>query len=124
MLINFKIIKLSNDIYIHFALEREIWKTVVLNKHAETLRSILGNANLSGKFLVSTNLFTNIPLQETRHKNKSHFAINSQNLKNSSFLATSQTHLLFNSKFYNQIDGVAMDSPLVPVLANIFMVFL
>ena len=37
--------------------------------------------------------------------------------------ATSQTHFIFNSKFYNQIDGVAMGSPLAPVLANIFMGF-
>ena len=29
---------------------------------------------------------------------------------------------MFNSKFYNQIDGVAMGSPLAPVFANIFMV--
>ena len=29
----------------------------------------------------------------------------------------------FFSKFYNQIDGVAMGSPLAPVLANIFMGF-
>ena len=29
----------------------------------------------------------------------------------------------FNSKFFNQIDGVAMSSPLAPVLANIFMGF-
>ena len=27
-------------------------------------------------------------------------------------------HFIFNSKFYNQIDGVAMGSPLAPVLAN------
>ena len=30
---------------------------------------------------------------------------------------------MFNSKFYNQIDGVAIGSPLAPVLANIFMDF-
>ena len=30
---------------------------------------------------------------------------------------------MFNSKFYNQIDGVAMGSPLSPVLTNIFMGF-
>ena len=29
----------------------------------------------------------------------------------------------FKGKFYNQIDGVAMGSPLAPVLANIFMGF-
>ena len=30
---------------------------------------------------------------------------------------------MFNSKFYNEIDGVVMGSPLPPVLANIFMGF-
>ena len=30
---------------------------------------------------------------------------------------------MFNCKFYNQIDGVSMGSPLAPVLANIFMDF-
>ena len=28
---------------------------------------------------------------------------------------------LFKSKFYDQIDGVVMGSPLAPVLANVFM---
>ena len=32
-------------------------------------------------------------------------------------------HFIFNSKFYNQIDGVAIGSPLVPVLPNIFIGF-
>ena len=36
-------IKFSNDIYIYFALEKEIGKIAVLKKHAETLRSILKN---------------------------------------------------------------------------------
>ena len=37
--------------------------------------------------------------------------------------ATLQSHFIFSSKFYNQIDAVAMGSPLAPVLANIFMDF-
>ena len=37
--------------------------------------------------------------------------------------AKSQTHFIFNGTFYNQRDGVAMGSPLAPVLANIFMGF-
>ena len=37
--------------------------------------------------------------------------------------ATSQTYFLFNNKFYNQIDAVALGFPLAPVLANIFMCF-
>ena len=32
-----------------------------------------------------------------------------------------QYYFLFNGKFYDQIDGVAMGSPLAPVLANLFM---
>ena len=35
--------------------------------------------------------------------------------------ATSQTHFIFNSKFYNQIDGVAVGSLLAPVLPKILM---
>ena len=35
--------------------------------------------------------------------------------------ATSGTYFLFQGTFYNQIDGVAMGSPLGPVLANLFM---
>ena len=49
--------------------------------------------------------------------------ITRKELKELFLFATSQTHFIFNSKFYNQIDGVAMDSPLTPVLANIFMGF-
>ena len=36
-------------------------------------------------------------------------------------IATCETHCLFKGKFYDQIDGVAMGSPLAPVLANLFM---
>ena len=35
--------------------------------------------------------------------------------------ATAETHFLFEGKVYDQIDGVAMGSPLAPVLANLFM---
>ena len=49
--------------------------------------------------------------------------ITKKELKKLLLFAISQTHLIFNSKFFNQIDGVAMDSLLVPVLTNIFMVF-
>ena len=36
-------------------------------------------------------------------------------------VATAQTHFLFNGFFYDQVDGIAMGCPLVPVLANLFM---
>ena len=35
--------------------------------------------------------------------------------------ATKKSHFLFDDQYYDQIDGVAMDSPLGPVLANIFL---
>ena len=38
--------------------------------------------------------------------------------------ATSRTHFLFNGKIYSQINGVAMGSPVGPLLADIFLVHL
>ena len=35
--------------------------------------------------------------------------------------ATCETYFLFTGKFYDQIDGVEMASPLAPVLANLFV---
>ena len=91
------------------------------------------NANLSRKLLVSchvTSLFTNIPLQETIDiainfifNHNPNLSITKKKLKKLFLFATSQTHLTFNNKLYNQIDGVAMGSPLAPVLANIFAIF-
>ena len=95
--------------------------------------SQIKNANLSGKYLVSydvTGLFTNILLQETIDvainlifNHNPNLNITRKELKKRFLFATSQTHFMFNSKFYNQIDEVAMGSPLAPVLANIFMGF-
>ena len=82
--------------------------------------SQIKNANLSKKFLVSydvTSLFTNIPLQETIDiavnlifNHNPNLNITEKELKKLFLFATSQTHFIFNSKFYNQIDGVAMGS--------------
>ena len=95
--------------------------------------SQINNANLCKKFLVSydvTSLFTNIALQETIDiainlifNHNPNLNITIKELKKLFLLATSQTHFFFYSKFYNQIDGVAMGSLLAPVLANIFMGF-
>ena len=87
----------------------------------------------NNKFLVSfdvVSLFTNIPLTETIDIAVDLILTNHPNLKISrsdltklfSF-ATCQTHFLFNGLVYDQIDGVAMGSPLAPVLANLFMGF-
>ena len=84
-------------------------------------------------FLVSydvTSLFTNIPLQETIDiainlifNHNPNLNITRKELKKLFLFATSQTHFIFNSKFYNQIDGVVMSPLLAPALANILIGF-
>ena len=93
--------------------------------------SQIKNANLSRKCIVSYDvikIFANIPLQKTIDiainlifNHNPNLNITKKELKK--LFATSQTHFIFNNKFYNQIDGVAMGSVLAPVLANIFMGF-
>ena len=83
----------------------------------EELRSF----DLKNKFLISfdvESLFTNIPLNETID-----ISIKKTDLKKLFSVATSETHFLFNGKFYDQVDGVAMGSPLAPILANLFLGF-
>ena len=73
-------------------------------------------------------LFTNIPLNETidlavdllMDKEPS-IKMSKKQLKKLFHFATAQTHFMFNGDYYDQIDGVAMGSPLGPVLANLFM---
>ena len=109
---------------------------VVLNyscKDTFSFASRIKNTSLSGKLLVSydvTSLFTNIPLQETIYtainlifNHNSNLNITKKELKKIFLFPVSQSHFLFNSKFYNQIDGVVMASSLAPVLANNFMGF-
>ena len=89
------------------------------------------NANVFRKFLVSydvTSLFTNIQLQETIDaainlifNHNRNLNISKTELKKNFLFPTSQTNFIFNSKFYNQVDEVAMSFRLDPVLANIFM---
>ena len=42
-------------------------------------------------------------------------------LKELFLVATAKNHFQFNGKMYDQIDGVAMGSPLAPALANLFL---
>ena len=74
-------------------------------------------------------LFTNIPLTETLnlcvqnlYRNQTHVG----NLTQSSFysllkITMFESFFIFDGKFYEQFDGVAMGSPLGPTLANAFM---
>ena len=74
-------------------------------------------------------LFTNIPLDETidicidslyKHDENTP-KIPKDVFHNLLTVATKESFFMFNNKFYKQIDGVAMGSPLGPALANIFM---
>ena len=106
---------------------------ITLSKDTFSFVSQIKNVNLSGKFLVSYNVtshFTNIPLQEIIDiainlifKHNPNLNITKKELKKLFLFATSQIHFLFNGKFYNQIDEVAMGSPIAPVLANTFIGF-
>ena len=73
-------------------------------------------------------LFTNIPLLESVElavdyilTGNPNIRLSKDNLEELFLIATAQTHLLFQGNYYGQIDGVAMGSPLAPVLANLFM---
>ena len=75
-----------------------------------------------------SSLFTNVPLDETLNicLNKLYSLPDPPKLPRPILLkllefATKKSHFLFDGRYYDQIDGVAMGSPLGPVLANIFM---
>ena len=98
-------------------------------KNTFSFTSQIKNVNLCKKVLVSynvTNLFTNIPLQETIDIAINlifNLKITRKEHKKIFLFTTSQNHFIFNRKFYNQNDGVVTGSPLAPVLTNIFRGF-
>ena len=74
-------------------------------------------------------LFTNIPLDETIDICINQLFENTDivegfkksELKQLLCLATKESYFIFNGLLYKQVDGVAMDSPLGPSLANPFL---
>ena len=74
-------------------------------------------------------LFTNVPLDETIEisvkklfgRNKKYKGFSRQQFKTLLSLAVKDSFFLFNGTYYEQVDGVAMGSPLGPTLANIFL---
>ena len=77
-------------------------------------------------------LFTKVPLEFTInhildriYRDKEiNTKLSREEMKKLLYLCTKEMHFSYNGKIYQQVDGVAMGSPLGPVLANIFMVFL
>ena len=74
-------------------------------------------------------LFTNVSLDETidiiikriYDKKEINTDIPKKEMRELLYLCTKNAHFTLNNKTYLQVDGVAMGSPLGPVLANIFM---
>jgi hypothetical protein len=78
-----------------------------------------------------TSLFTNIPLDETIEiiadrlfSNAIRFHLTRSEFKQLLNCAVKNCHFLFNGSLYQQVDGVAMGSPLGPLFANIFYPFM
>ena len=75
-------------------------------------------------------LFTNIPTLETIGiiLNRAYIdgrelfhGLKQDELRTLLIICTQESHFQFNGEFFDQIDGVAMGSPLGPLFANIFM---
>ena len=74
-------------------------------------------------------LFTNVPLDETIEicvnelfkSSQTVSGLNKQQVLEMLSLTTKENVILFDGKYYSQIDGVAMGSPLGPTFANIFL---
>ena len=88
---------------------------------------------MAGKFLISfdvTSLFTNISLSKAIDvsihlifENSSDIKFTKRELWYHFRTTTSETRFIFKGSIFDQTDGVAMSSSLVPVLANLFMSF-
>ena len=87
------------------------------------------DSNLHMASLDVDSLFTNIPLEETinicvdnlYNDNENPPNIPKHNFRNLLNIVTKETFFMFNNKYYKQVDGVTMGSPLVLALANNFM---
>ena len=93
----------------------------------------LKQVSCHNKFMISfdvESLFTNIPLNEVIElaidlifEKTPDIDITKPKLRKLFVFATKQTNFTFDGIMYDQIDGVAMGSPLAPALANLFLGF-
>ena len=89
------------------------------------------NSNCFMASLDVDSLFTNVPLDETikiciYELFKSDMTVSGLNKKGMFEMLSStlkESIILFDNKYYSQIDGVAMGSSLSPTLANIFLCY-
>ena len=102
-------------------------------KDSFTIIEEIKSVSVADKFLILfdvTSLFRNIPFSEAIDiainlifGNSFDIKFTKRELRKLFRIATSETHFTFNGSIFDQIDGVAMGSPLAPVLANIFIGF-
>ena len=102
-------------------------------KNSYNCSNLLAGFNNVDQYVLSSfdveSLFTNIPLDETINICLNKLFLNSdvfEGFNRSQFkslleIATKNSFFVFNNKYYQQIDGVAMGSPLGPTLANVFL---
>ena len=103
-------------------------------KDSFSFRMEIQEVNSSNKFMIPydvCSLFTSISLKETIDiavnlifDKYPDLKIARKNFKKLFEFATPGTHVIFDGNYYDQIDGVAMGSPLGPVLANLCDVLL
>ncbi|CAH8616866.1 unnamed protein product [Schistosoma rodhaini] len=89
------------------------------------------NINIKGLKMMSfdvTSFFTNVPFRETveyiceqLREQEVVTTIPVETIKELLLKCTMNAHFKFNGEIYRQIDGVAMGSPLGPILADIFL---
>ena len=105
--------------------------TAYCMKDSFTFIKDIQEVSAQDSFMVSYDiysLFTNIPLSETIDievklilENKKDLKFSENELTKLFRFATALTHFYFDGKIFDQVDGVAMGSPLGPALANLFM---
>ena len=91
----------------------------------------VNKCDIVNKYTISydvCSLFTNLPLEETLNlavdlllKKYTNWEIGRDGLYELLLFCTSKTNFLFDGVVYDQVDGIAMGSPLAPTLANLFL---
>ena len=102
-------------------------------KDTFSLTDEVKNLSLNDSVMYSfdiVSLFINIPLQFTlqlildtifKDNIETFYNLNKRRLKTLLNWAASSTTLQFQGKYYEQVDGIAMGSPIAPMLADVFM---
>lgn len=122
---NFNLAKFLNSILLPLSVNEYTVKS------SSSFASLISSLSFPNSYMVSfdvQSLFTNVPLHETINIATDLYVNHSPNpaFDRDTFstllkLATLDTFFLCNNAIYEQVDGVAMGSPLGPTLANIFL---